>query len=170
MCGAKLDTLFLLFIVFDRCKHTSNALKTSFSLDLSVEVASGSQSVAKHTRANAAKQSTSRGINLDLNDDNANLTTAEKASGSQSVAASTAKRTRVSKSRRKSDDSSEDDEVVIKNSCCVCWRKIKPSERYKICIECKGHAHVDCVRTTDDIFICPHCFSDLDEDDPDELD
>lgn len=100
------------------------------------------------------------------------MPTAEVASGSKSkvsTAAPKKKHVRASTSGHKSDDSEEEaDEVEqLKNNCCVCWTKLKSTERYKMCIECRGHAHVDCVWTTDDIFTCKNCYSDMEDDESD---
>lgn len=107
---------------------------------------------------------------MDLTDDNANPATAEVANEKQPAAACTKKQARASKGRRKSTDSEDEDEdesVQLKKYCRICVDKFRPNERFKICIECNGRAHVNCVRTTDDVFMCRDCFSDMEKDDSD---
>lgn len=62
---------------------------------------------------------------------------------------------------RKADSDSESD-IEMKNACCVCGEKMVKTERFKLCIECRGKAHIDCVRTNDKVFTCPNCFTDMD--------
>lgn len=54
--------------------------------------------------------------------------------------------------------------VNVTTLCCVCDNNFSPSERFKLCLECRRKAHVNCVRTSDDLFTCRSCFSDADND------
>lgn len=74
-------------------------------------------------------------------------------------------------STSRQNDSDSEPDVNLKDLCCVCGDKVLRNSRYKLCIECRGKAHVDCVRTTDNVFTCPNCFSEIEIDtDTDEMD
>lgn len=73
-----------------------------------------------------------------------------------------------STSRQMNIDSSSDSDDDLAKICRICGDKVLETARFKLCILCCGKAHVDCVRTSDNIFTCPNCYSDLDESSDDE--
>lgn len=74
----------------------------------------------------------------------------------------------TSKALTSSQMEQESDEEDWSNTCCICNDALLVHERFKVCIECRHKAHVNCVGTTDTIFTCINCFSEEDSDYEDE--
>lgn len=71
--------------------------------------------------------------------------------------------------RYQTDTSDDDSEEDLQNLCCVCLEGIAKLSTNKICTSCHGEAHNNCVRTDGPLFTCKNCFSDIDDDEEEQV-